>query len=84
MGRKIFVTSVIDKDGFILFCDNLDEQTFRLFCEKIRELPGTVISRSPGKTDACQPVDGGFGRHLKALSKVNQQEWLEHEGNIDK
>ena len=84
MGRKTFATSVIDKNRFILFCDNLDGQTFHFFSEKIRELPGTVIDRSPGKTGACQPVDGGFGRLLKALSKANQQEWLGYEGNIDK
>lgn len=51
VGRKKIAPTVIDKDKFILFCDNLDNQTFNSFCEKIWELRGMVIYRPPGKTD---------------------------------
>ena len=35
---------------FKAVCDNLDDQKFHLFCDKIRELRGTAIDRPPVKT----------------------------------
>ena len=47
--EKLFIPTVINNDEFILFCDNLDGQTFHLFRDKIRELGGTAICGPPKK-----------------------------------
>ena len=68
VGRKNiwFCSHWLEKFCFIL---QYSRQIFHLFCDKMQELGGTVIYRSPGKTDAYQPVDWGFRCLLKALSK---------------
>ena len=80
--EKTLGPAVMEKDEFVLFCDNLDGQTCDAFRDKVRQLGGDTRYWPPGKTDAWQPVDGGFGR--KVLTKAEQQEWLEYDKNIEK
>ena len=70
-------------DEFIIFCDNLDGQTCDGFREKIKQLNGIVRYGPVGKTDTWQPVDSGFGHLLKVLISNEQQDWLEHDENMD-
>ena len=52
---------------------------------KSRQLGGDTRYGSPGKTDAWQPVDVGFGRLLKVLTNAEQHEQeLEHDEKIEK
>lgn len=82
---KTFGPAIKDiDDGILLICDNLDGQTCDAFRKKIKALNGIVTYGPAGQTDAWQPVDSGFGRLLKILISNEQQDWLEHEQNMDK
>ena len=63
----------MDVKDFTLFCDNLDGQTCEGFRENLKELGGVTRYGPPGQTDAWQPVDSGYARLLKILTKNEQK-----------
>ena len=81
---KTFAPVVKDFDDYVLFCDNLNAQTCDAFREKISSLGGVVKYGPAGKTDSWQPVDSGFGRLTKSLAFAEQQDWLDHDTNMDR
>ena len=78
-----FGPAVKDFDDFVLFCNNLDAQTCDAFRQKISDMAGVTRYGPSGITDAWQPVDSGFGRLFKVLTPAEQQDWLEHDENMD-
>ena len=82
---KTFSSVVTDLDvkDFVLFCDNLDCQTCEEF-RKVKQLGGVTRFGPAGQTDAWQPVDSGYGRLLKILTKNEQQDWLKEDENFEK
>ena len=81
---KTLKPAVKESGEFILFCDNLVGQTSLRFQEEIRKLGGIVWYGLAGATDLWQPIDAGIGHILKVLINHEQQEWLEHDDNVER
>ena len=62
-----------DKQDFILFCDNLEEQTVLLFQEDVQKSRGIIWYGIKNATDLWQLVDVGMGRLLNLLVFHEQQ-----------
>ena len=45
---------------------------------------GIVWYGPPNATGLWQPVDSGYGNLLKVLTKAEQQDWLEHDENLER
>ena len=56
-----------DKQDFILFCDNLEEQTVLLFPEDVQKSRGIIWYDNKNATDLWQLVDVGMRRLLNLL-----------------
>ena len=76
-------TKPLDGKEFALFCDNLTAQVSDEFLHAVRAINGIVWFGVTGATDTWQPVDCGIGRMLKQTVSRIQDEWLEHDDNID-
>ena len=66
-----------------MFCDNLTAQVSDEFLQVVREINGIVWFGPSGATDSWQPVDCGIGRMLKQKVSRIQDDWLEHDSNVD-
>ena len=73
----------LDRKYFVLFCDNLTVQVSDEFLQAVREINGSVCFSPSGATDSWQPVDCGIGRMLKQKVFRIQDDWLEHDNNVD-
>ena len=82
--ERTFKPAIEQLDEIVLFCDNLDAQTFVQFREKLEELDGKTNYGPKNLTDCWQMVDAGYGKLLKVLTKHEQQLWLETDENLDK
>ena len=56
-----------DKQDFILFCDNLEEQTVLLFPEDVQKSRGIIWYDNKNATDLWQLVDVRMRRLLNLL-----------------
>ena len=73
----------LDTKEFVLFSDNLTAQVSDEFLQVAREINGIVWFGPPGATDSWQPVDCGIGCMLKQKVSRIQDDWLEHDNNVD-
>ena len=76
-------TKPLEGKEFVLFCDNLTSQVSEEFLQVVREINGIVWFGVIGVPDIWQPVDCDIGRMLKQTVSRIQDEWLEHDDNID-
>ena len=73
----------LDRKEFVLFCDNLTAQVSDEFLQAFREINEIVWFGPSGATDSWQPVDCCIGRMLKQNISRIQDDWLEHDNNVD-
>ena len=71
------------ENEFVLFCDNLVSQTSEKFLAAVPAINGVVWFGVSVETDIWQPVDCGIGQMLNQIVAKVQDEWLEHDENID-
>ena len=81
--KGTFSKAVSDIDEYVLFCDNLKGQANDEFKSEVRMHSGIVWYGIPNRTHFWQPVDAGPGKTFVSLVKQAQQEWLEHDENIE-
>ena len=70
---------------YLLFQDNLDAQKQQAYLDYLRDecqLESCFVP--PNKTDQVQPVDRGFGQHIKLYMGQEMDEWLEDEANLER
>ena len=77
------VTKPLEGKEFVLFWDNLTAQISEEFLQTVREINRIVWFGVTGANDIWEPVDCGIGRMVKQTVSRIQDEWLEHDDNID-
>ena len=82
--KKTFKAATEGKEEVLLFCDNLDAQTYEGFRDELKKVNSRVCYGPKNLTNCWQPVDAGYGKLLKTLSLHEQQLWLEKDENIER
>ena len=82
--KRTFKDAVKGKEEVLLFCDNLNAQTFEGFRNELSLVKSRTKYGPKNLTNCWQPVDAGYGKLLKTLSLHEEQLWLEQDENIEK
>ena len=65
--KRTFKDAVKGKEEVLLFCDNLDAQTYEGFRNELALVKSRAKYGPKNLTNCWQPVDAGYGKLLKTL-----------------